>query len=71
MNKIEQLFKNLENRVDEFIALCEEYKRHNKSLQHRETQLSEERANLMKKNDLARAKVEAMISRLKSLEQDT
>ncbi len=71
MTKTEQLFKNLESRVDEFIELCEEYKRHNQSLKSRETQLSEERANLMKKNDMARAKVEAMISRLKSLEQDS
>lgn len=71
MTKIEQLFKKLDSRVDEFISLCEEIKRHNNSLQHRESQLTEERANLMKKNDLARAKVEAMISRLKALEQDT
>ncbi len=71
MNRIEQLFKNLEHRVDEFIDLCDEYKRHNKSLRVRETQLTEERANLMKKNDMARTKVESMISRLKALEQDS
>lgn len=71
MNKVEQLFKNLESRVDEFIDLCDEYERHNRSLKSRESQLAEERANLMKKNDMARAKVEAMISRLKALEQDS
>lgn len=71
MNRIEQLFKNLENQVDEFIGLCDEYKRHNKSLRSRELQLTEERANLMKKNDMARTKVESMISRLKALEQDS
>ncbi len=71
MNRIELLFKNLEQRVDEFIELCDEYKRHNKSLRTRETQLTEERANLMKKNDIARSKVESMISRLKALEQDS
>jgi len=71
MNKIELLFKNLESRVDEFIELCDEYKRHNRSLQARESLLVEERANLMRKNDMARTKVEAMISRLKALEQDT
>ncbi|MCG8537147.1 MAG: TIGR02449 family protein [Pseudomonadales bacterium] len=71
MTKTEQLFKNLESRVDEFIELCDEYKRHNQSLKSREVQLSEDRANLMKKNDMARAKVEAMISRLKALEQDS
>lgn len=71
MNRIEQLFKRLDHRVDEFIELCDEYKRHNKSLRSRESQLTEERANLMKKNDLARTKVESMIVRLKALEQDT
>jgi cell division protein ZapB len=71
MSRIEQLFKNLEHRVDEYIELCDEYKRHNKSLRTREIQLTEERANLMKKNDMARTKVESMISRLKALEQDS
>lgn len=71
MTRTEQLFKQLEQRVDEFIELCDEYKRHNKSLRARETQLTEERANLMKKNDMARNKVESMITRLKALEQDS
>ena len=43
MTKTEQLFKNLESRVDEFIELCEEYKRHNQSLKSRETQLPKAR----------------------------
>lgn len=71
MNRLDQLFKQLEQRVDEFIELCDEYKRHNKSLRTRESQLTEERANLMKKNDMARTKVESMITRLKALEQDS
>lgn len=71
MNRIDQLFKQLEQRVDEFIELSDEYKRHNKSLRTRELQLTEERANLMKKNDMARTKVESMITRLKALEQDS
>jgi cell division protein ZapB len=36
----------------------------------REAALREERADLIKKNDLARAKVEAIISRLRELEQN-
>ncbi len=71
MTRIEQLISKLDHQLDEFIALCEEYKRHNQSLKTRETQLTEERANLTRKNDMARAKVEAMISRLKALEQDS
>lgn len=71
MNALEQRFKQLEARIEELNELCNEYKRHNKSLRMRESQLNEERANLLRKNDLARSKVEAMISRLKTLEQDT
>ena len=71
MNALEQKFKNLEARIDELSELCDEYKRHNNALRIRESQLNEERANLLRKNDLARGKVEAMISRLKTLEQDT
>ncbi|MDX1694814.1 MAG: TIGR02449 family protein [Ketobacteraceae bacterium] len=71
MNALEQRLKQLEARIDELTDLCNEYKRHNKSLRMRESQLNEERANLLRKNDLARNKVEAMITRLKTLEQDT
>lgn len=71
MNALEQRLKQLEARIDELADLCDEYKRHNKSLRMRESQLNEERANLLRKNDLARNKVEAMITRLKTLEQDT
>lgn len=71
MNALEQQFKQLESRIDELADLCNEYKRHNNSLRIRESQLNEERANLLRKNDMARTKVEAMISRLKTLEQET
>jgi cell division protein ZapB len=40
-------------------------------LHEREAKLVEERAQLLKKNDVARSKVEAIISRLKSLEQES
>ena len=42
----------------------------NEALSSREGKLLEERADLLKKNDVARAKVEAIITRLKSLEQE-
>lgn len=71
MSALEQQFKQLEARIDELADLCNEYKRHNNSLRIRESQLNEERANLLRKNDMARTKVEAMISRLKTLEQET
>lgn len=71
MSTLEQAFKRLENQVDELLELSKEYKRHNNSLRSREALLNEERSNLLRKNDLARTKVEAMIIRLKALEQET
>ena len=71
MSNVEQHLKKLEERVSELLTLCESYKRQNRSLKAREAQLLEERTQLLKKNDLARVKVEAMITRLKAMEQDT
>lgn len=68
---LEKHLNAIESQVDELVALCHEYKRHNTSLRSRETQLNEERSNLLRKNDMARTKVESMISRLKAMEQDS
>ncbi len=43
----------------------------NRSLRHQVEQLGGERAQLLTKQEQARSRVEAMISRLKSLEQHT
>ena len=61
--------KTLARKVDELIKLCASLKQQNKALQANEAALRSERARLIEKNDLARGKVESMISRLKSLEQ--
>jgi cell division protein ZapB len=71
MSSIEHHVKKLEERVTELLAVCDSYKRQNRTLKAREAQLLEERTQLLKKNDLARVKVEAMITRLKAMEQDT
>ncbi len=71
MSSIEQHIKKLEERVSELLAVCDSYKRQNRAMKAREAQLLEERTQLLKKNDLARVKVEAMITRLKAMEQDT
>lgn len=49
----------------------EQLKAHNRQLRASEKAWREERAQLVEKNEVARVKVEAMISRLKSLEQDS
>jgi cell division protein ZapB len=61
--------KTLARKVDELIKLCASLKQQNKTLQANEATLRSERARLIEKNDLARIKVETMISRLKSLEK--
>jgi cell division protein ZapB len=49
----------------------EQLKAHNRQLRVSEKAWREERAHLVEKNEMARVKVEAMISRLKALEQDS
>jgi len=60
----------LERKVNELIELCQVLARENRALRSRQNTWSTERAKLIEKNELAKSKVESMISRLKSLEQD-
>lgn len=69
--KMEQQLKQLEQRVDDLLRLSAQLRDENKALEERENLLVAERAQLLKKNDQARSKVEAIISRLRSLEQET
>ncbi len=57
-------------RVDRLVELCRRLGEENRSLRQSQEQLANERASLMAKNEQARSRVEAMISRLKSLEQN-
>jgi len=66
----EQDLKTLEFRVDELIQLCHQLKSENQALREQQSDLMSERANLMKKNELARSRVESMIMRLKNMEQE-
>ena len=58
----------LENRVDELIKAVERLQQENKTLRASQETLVNERASLIEKTELARNRVESMISRLKSLE---
>ena len=69
MNSEQQLHL-LEQRIEELINISSRLRQENEVLQARESRLMEERADLLKKNDVAKTKVEAIISRLKSLEQE-
>ncbi len=62
--------KTLEFRVDELIQLCLQLKNENQALREQQSLLTAERTHLMEKNELARSRIEAMILRLKSMEQE-
>ena len=65
----QQQFIQLDRKLDELIKLCAVLKEENELLKNRESSWGLERSKLVEKNEMARTKVEAMISRLKSLEQ--
>ena len=60
--------KKLEDRVDDLIKAVERLQQENKDLRESQTSLMTERSQLIEKTELARTRVEAMISRLKALE---
>lgn len=67
----QQQLQQLEQRIEELVSISSRLRRENRALQVREQKLMEERADLLKKNDTAKSRVEAVISRLKSLEQES
>jgi cell division protein ZapB len=60
--------RDLENKIEELIGLCNELKRENRTLKSEIAGFREERRELLDKNELARSKVEAMIDRLRTME---
>ncbi|MCB1645278.1 MAG: TIGR02449 family protein [Pseudomonadales bacterium] len=62
--------RDLEAKIDELIQLMEELERKQSGMEADKARWLEERTRLLEKNELAKSKVEAMIMRLKSLEQE-
>lgn len=67
--QFEHELKRLEKRVDALVQVCDQLQDENRSLKQRQDTLTAERANLLQKNEQVRARVEAMIGRLKAMEQ--
>ena len=65
----EHELKRLEKRVDALVRVCDRLQDENRSLKQRQDTLTAERASLLQKNEQVRARVEAMIGRLKAMEQ--
>ena len=67
--QFEHELKRLEKRVDALVQVCDQLQDENRSLKQRQDSLTAERATLLQKNEQVRARVEAMIGRLKAMEQ--
>ena len=65
--ELEALEAKLETLINQFSLV----KNENKSLKVRQDALVKEKAKLLEKTTLAKARVEAMITRLKAMEHDT
>jgi cell division protein ZapB len=62
--------KDLETKIDELIHVCDELERQNLTMHADRDKWLHERTRLLEKNEMAKSKIEAMIMRLKALEQD-
>ncbi|MDA0788335.1 MAG: TIGR02449 family protein [Proteobacteria bacterium] len=62
--------EELENKIDELIQICDELLHKQSLMEADREKLLSERTRLLEKNEMAKSKVEAMIMRLKALEQD-
>lgn len=62
--------KLLERRVEELVALVAQLQEENRALRQRQDSMMTERATLLQKNEQVRARVEAMIGRLKAMEHN-
>lgn len=58
----------LERRVEELLVTVEALREENRALRQRQESLAAERSALAQRNDQVRARVEAMIGRLKTME---
>ena len=58
----------LERRVEELLAAVDTLKEENRALRQRQESLATERSSFAQRNDQVRARVEAMIGRLKTME---
>ena len=61
--------RRLEKRLEELVVVCRQLQEENTLLRHRQDSLIAERASLLHKNEQVKGRVEAMIGRLKGMEQ--
>ena len=61
----------LEEKIDRLIRICHRLEDENRALRDQQNSLIAERAALVEKSELARSRVEAMITRLRAMEAGT
>jgi cell division protein ZapB len=61
--------KKLESRVDDLIGACQQLRSERQAIKADHDRLSGEHTKLIEKTQIARARIEAMIGRLKALER--
>lgn len=62
------LLLSLETKIDRLLMVCQRLQQENADLKARESDWQRERQRLIEKNELARTRVEAMITHLKTLD---
>ncbi|PWG62971.1 TIGR02449 family protein [Sediminicurvatus halobius] len=67
-DSVNEQIVQLEQRVERLIRLCEQLRDENRVLRESQEAINAERAALLEKNETARSRIEAMISRLKAME---
>lgn len=65
---VEHELTYLEEKVDSLVAIIEQLMKENRSLRTQQESLTMERAGLLEKHDQVRNRVDAIVTRLKSLE---
>ncbi|MCY4467097.1 MAG: TIGR02449 family protein [Thiotrichales bacterium] len=63
--------RTLEEKIDHLIRICNRLEEENRALRDQQTSLIAERAALVEKSEMARSRVEAMITRLRAMETGT
>ena len=61
----------LEEKIDRLVRICDRLEDENRALRDQQNSLIAERATLVEKSELARSRVEAMITRLRGMEAGT
>ena len=63
--------QSLEEKIDHLIRICNRLEDENRALRDQQNSLIAERATLVEKSEMARSRVEAMITRLRAMEAGT